>query len=104
MAGSFSSPSRLVHVPLVLVTLRTSGQNSPKHASGKRDGVMDIRKVKGMTAGEFMATLSTVGREERKPAPEKPNVMVVDRWIDGRWVTKSYAWDGTNYSSEVPNA
>ncbi len=65
---------------------------------------MDIRKVKGMSAAQFMATLHTAGREDRtlyQPKADEPKVASVDRWIDGLWVKKFYQHDGSTYSIDV---
>lgn len=56
----------------------------------------------------FLATLSTAGREERKPEPEptgKPATVTVERFEDGKWVIREYAWNEAehSYSIEVAN-
>ncbi len=51
---------------------------------------------KGLTAQQFMATLSTAGREESKPLPaplNHPTTMEVERWEDGQWVTRTLVWN-----------
>ncbi len=67
---------------------------------------MDIPKAKGMSAREFMASLSTAGREEfpviKAPKPQQDSTVIsISRWIDGRWVKKFYQWDGASYSVDV---
>ncbi len=61
------------------------------------------QKKKGISARAFMATLSTARElfEQREVPAATPNVMSVDRWIDGQWIKKFYAWDGERYSIDV---
>lgn len=69
--------------------------------------IMNAQKTKGMSAREFMATFSAAGREERMPRPEPPGLpetVTVDRYVNGKWISKTYAWDGSTYSIEVANA
>ncbi len=58
---------------------------------------------KGISATAFMATFSTA-RElfaQRDEPASQPEVISVDRWIDGQWVKKFYAKDGESYTIDV---
>lgn len=53
----------------------------------------------------FMATMATAGvRAECAPQPEptgKPATVTVERFVSGKWIRHTYAWDGTSYSIDV---